>query len=99
VTDRPWLEHRGEALRLRLHVQPRASRTEVTGRHGERLKVRLKAVPEDGAANAELCAFLAKAFGVPRDQVSLLSGQTTRDKIVSIRRPARMPDWLVAEAP
>jgi uncharacterized protein YggU (UPF0235/DUF167 family) len=61
--------------------------------------MRLKAVPEGGAANAELCAFLAKAFGVPRDHVSLLAGQSTRDKTVSIRRPARMPDWLAGEAP
>jgi uncharacterized protein (TIGR00251 family) len=96
VTNLPWVERRGEELRLRLHVQPRSSRTEVVGRHGDRLKMRLKAVPEGGAANSELCAFLAKAFGVPRAQVTLLAGPGNRDKTVSILRPARTPEWLAA---
>lgn len=96
MTHLPWLEHRGEELRLRLHVQPRSSRTEVVGRHGDRLKLRLKAAPEAGAANTELCAFLAKAFGVPRARVTLLAGPGNRDKTVSILRPARTPDWLGA---
>lgn len=56
--------------------------------------MRLKAVPEGGAANSELCAFLAKAFGVPRAQVTLLAGPGSRDKTVSILRPARTPEWL-----
>ncbi len=98
MTNRPWFEYRGEELRLRLHVQPRASRTEVIGRHGDRLKMRLKAVPEGGAANSELCAFLAQAFGVPRAQVTLLAGPGNRDKTVSILRPARTPQWLAAAA-
>lgn len=95
MTNPPWLEHRGEELRLHLHVLPRSGRTEVVGRHGDRLKLRLKAVPEGGAANSELCAFLAKAFGVPRAQVTLLAGRGNRDKTVSILRPARAPEWLV----
>jgi uncharacterized protein (TIGR00251 family) len=96
VTHLPWLERRGEELRLRLHVQPRSSRTEVVGQHGDRLKLRLKAAPEGGAANTELCAFLAKAFGVPRARVTLLAGPGNRDKTVSIVRPARTPEWLAA---
>lgn len=96
MTHLTWLERRGEELRLRLHVQPRSSSTEVVGQHGDRLKLRLKAAPEGGAANAELCAFLAKAFGVPRARVTLLAGPGNRDKTVSILRPARTPEWLAA---
>jgi uncharacterized protein len=94
VNTAPWLEQRGEELRLRLHVQPRASRTAVAGTHGDRLKLRLHAPPQDGAANDELTAFLAEAFGVPRTQVALISGHAHRDKTVSIRRPTRLPVWL-----
>jgi len=96
VTNLPWIERRGEELRLRLHVQPRSRRTEVAGQHGNRLKLRLTAAPEGGAANTELCAFLAKAFGVPRARVTLLAGPGSRDKTVGILRPARTPEWLAA---
>jgi uncharacterized protein (TIGR00251 family) len=79
-------------LRLTLHVQPGATRTEVTGTHGDALKVRLAAPPVDGKANAELLRFLAEAFGVPRRNVTLVHGETSRAKVVRIARPAARPD-------
>ncbi len=45
-----------------------------------RLKVRLAAPPVDGKANAQLLAFLAEAFGVPRRDVTLVRGDASRDK-------------------
>jgi uncharacterized protein len=80
------------ALQLTLHVQPGASRTAVIGTHGDALKVRLAAPPVDGKANAELLRFLAEAFGVPRRNVTLLRGETSRAKVVRIARPAARPD-------
>jgi uncharacterized protein len=80
------------ALQLTLHVQPGASRTAVIGTHGDALKVRLAAPPVDGKANAELLRFLAEAFGVPRRNVTLLRGETSRAKVVRIARPAVRPD-------
>jgi uncharacterized protein (TIGR00251 family) len=79
-------------LVLELHVQPGASRTEVAGTHGDALKVRLAAPPVDGKANAELLRFLAEAFGVPRRDVTLLRGESSRAKVVRITRPAARPD-------
>jgi uncharacterized protein (TIGR00251 family) len=79
-------------LQLTLHVQPGASRTEVAGTHGEALKVRLAAPPVDGKANAELLRFLAEVFGVPRRNVTLLRGETSRAKAVRIERPTARPD-------
>jgi len=79
-----------------LHVQPGAKRTEVAGVHGEgaeaRLKIRLAAPPVDGKANAELLRFLAAAFAVPLRAVTLLRGETSRQKTVKIMRPALRPD-------
>ena len=81
---------------LALHVQPGAARTAVTGVHGEALKVRVAARAVEGKANAELFRYLAGEFGVPLANVSLLRGETSRQKLVRIEAPARRPDrsWL-----
>lgn len=97
MSDPAWLDRRDDEWRLRLHVQPRASRTGVAGAHGDRLKIRVHAPPQDGAANDELTAFLADAFGVPRCNVAVVSGQSHRDKTVLVRQPTRSPAWLAAE--
>jgi uncharacterized protein (TIGR00251 family) len=89
---------RGEsaALVLTIHAQPGAKRTEVAGVHGDALRIRLAAPPVDGKANAELARFLAEAFGVPRRAVTLVRGETSRQKVVRIERPTRRPDaqWV-----
>lgn len=69
---------------LSVHVQPRASRTEVSGWHGDAVKIRLAAPPVDGAANAALIAFLAERLGVPRAAVTVVAGATARRKRVAI---------------
>jgi hypothetical protein len=82
----------GTALILELHVQPGAKRDEVVGLHGERLKIRTSAPPVDGRANRHLLDFLAQCFGVPKSAVSLLRGETSRQKTVRIDAPTRLPD-------
>ena len=69
---------------LRLHIQPRASRTEIVGLHDDAIKVRLAAPPVDGAANDELIRFLAKALDIPRGAVRLVSGASGRRKQVRV---------------
>lgn len=82
----------GEDLILDCHLQPKASSDEFAGLHGERLKIRLTAPPVEGKANAHLQAFLGKAFGVAKSQVSLISGELNRQKRVRIQRPQKLPD-------
>jgi uncharacterized protein (TIGR00251 family) len=84
----------GDALILDCHLQPKASNDAFAGLHGERLKIRLTAPPVDGKANAHLLAFLAESFGVAKSQVSLLSGQQSRQKRVRIQTPATLPAEL-----
>ena len=79
-------------MTLSLHVQPGARRTEVCGLHGGALKLRLAAPPVEGKANDALRAFLAGAFGVPLRQVTLVRGETSRDKVVRIDAPVLRPD-------
>ncbi len=81
----------GADLVLHCHIQPRASRTDIDGLHGDRLKIRLAAPPVDGRANDQLTRYLADAFGVARSQVSLVRGETSRSKTVLIRAPQQLP--------
>lgn len=82
----------GEDLILACHLQPKASRDEFAGLHGDRLKIRLTAPPVEGKANAHLMAFLAKQFGVSKSQVSLESGELNRQKRVRIHSPQKLPE-------
>lgn len=87
---RAWHWEDGDLL-LTLHVQPRASRDELAGVHGDALKVRITAPPVDGKANAHLTRFLADAFGVPQNAVELIRGATGRRKLFRIRTPRLLP--------
>ncbi len=69
---------------LAVRVIPRAPRTVVDGERAGAILVRLAAPPVDGAANDALVTFLAAALGVPRRQVTIVSGATSRDKRVRI---------------
>jgi uncharacterized protein (TIGR00251 family) len=71
-------------IRLRVRVQPRASRTEIAGPYGNAVKVRLAAPPVEGAANEALARFIARHLGVPRSAVSIESGATSRSKIIDV---------------
>lgn len=71
-------------VRLRLRIQPRASRTELAGLHGALLRIRLAAPPVDGAANEELVRFLARVLGVPTRAVEVTAGHASRQKTVTV---------------
>lgn len=78
----------GADVLLALHVQPGARRTELAGRHGDALKIRLAAPPVDGKANAALLAYLAERLNLPKSAVTLRSGQAARRKVVALRGAA-----------
>jgi uncharacterized protein (TIGR00251 family) len=69
---------------IRLHIQPRASRTEIVGLHGDALKLRIAAPPVDGEANEAVIRFLAEKLGVPRSAVTLERGGSSRVKTVRV---------------
>lgn len=78
------VESRAGSVRFPVRVQPRASRTEVAGTQQGALKVRLQAPPVDGAANEALVDFLADSLGVPRRLVRIVSGASSRTKVVEV---------------
>ena len=74
-----------EGAVISVHVQPKASRTQCAGLHGGAIKIRVAAPPSDGAANEELCRFLARACGLPLSAVEILNGASGRQKRVLVR--------------
>lgn len=73
------VDEKGSVL-LRLHVQPGAGRSELVGRHGDAVKVRVAAPPEGGRANDACRRLLAEVFDVKESAVALVAGETSRSK-------------------
>ena len=69
---------------LKVWVQPRASKNEVVGLHGDCLKVKIVSPPVENQANEKLCEFLSQLIGVKKRQVEIVGGQKTRLKEVRI---------------
>ncbi|MGQ9584223.1 MAG: DUF167 domain-containing protein [Anaerolineae bacterium] len=84
-------------VRFYVRVVPRARKSEVSGLWGEALKVRVAAPPVEGAANEALVNFLAERLSVRRAQVRIVSGQTSREKVVEVQGlgPAEVKERLL----
>ncbi|MDY7107908.1 MAG: DUF167 domain-containing protein [Planctomycetota bacterium] len=78
------VEQHGEDVLLHIKAVPGASRDQVAGVVGDRLKVRISAPPEGGKANKAICRLLAKALGMKAKDVTIVSGQTSPEKVIRI---------------
>ena len=78
------VDSRGATVRFRVRLQPRASRNEIVGVLDGALRVRLHAPPVDGAANEALVVFLAERLAVPRRGVRIVTGATSRTKMIEV---------------
>jgi hypothetical protein len=96
------LGHSPAGVTLAVRVIPRAGRTTIAGVRSGALTVRLAAAPVDGEANDALMAFLAKTFNLPRRDITIVSGHTSRDKRIALaglsetQVAARLDDILSA---
>jgi uncharacterized protein (TIGR00251 family) len=79
-----WIKSSSGRLLVEVKVVPGASRSQVSGLRDGALLVRVAAPPEKGKANEELVACLAKALGLPKSAVQLVSGLGSRRKRVSM---------------
>ena len=78
MTELSHLAKSGAEIALR--VTPKASRNRIVLEDGQ-LRVYVTVIPEDGKANAEVVKLLAKALGVAKSRLTLIQGQTARDKV------------------
>ena len=83
----------GEFLYLDIKAVPGASKSDVGGVQQGRLRVRIAAAPEDGKANEELRAFLAKLLGLPKKDVVLEAGEKSRMK--TVRLPLSVKEKII----
>ena len=83
--------HDGKLL-LHCQLQPRASKNEIVGIQGDRLKIRITAPPVDGKANQHLIALMSKWFGTPKSAITILRGETGRQKTLCIENPDKLPE-------
>jgi len=74
----------GDAAQLFLHIQPGAKTTEIAGRHGDALKIRIAAAAIEGQANTVLRTFIARTLGISVRHVQIQSGEKSRRKILKI---------------
>ncbi|WP_296423787.1 DUF167 domain-containing protein [Yoonia sp.] len=81
MTDLHHLAIPGSQFAIR--VTPKAQRNSVALRDGQ-VRVNVTCVPQDGKANAAVLKLLAKALGVPKSRLSVLRGQTSRDKVIGV---------------
>jgi uncharacterized protein (TIGR00251 family) len=88
-----------DTLILRCQVQPKAQRDAIVGEHDGRLRIRINALPADGAANQRLVAFLAATFKVAKSQVRIQTGHSARLKTAAISAPVELPVGLGISAP
>ena len=93
----PFREAASEIL-LKVKAMPGSGRSALGELRGDELVVRLTAQPEKGKANRELLELLARAAGVPRSSLRIVSGETSRHKVVAFpsNTLARLRDLLGA---
>jgi uncharacterized protein (TIGR00251 family) len=79
-----WYREDANGVTFAVRVVPRASRSEVVGLHDGALRIRIAAPPVEGAANRELVKFLAQRFKVAQAAITLISGASSKSKIIRI---------------
>jgi len=89
-----FFQWQDDDLVLNVRVQPRAASDGFAETLGDRIKLRITAAPVDGKANKHLIAFIAKTFRVAKTDVSIISGETGRNKCIKVHQPARLPDII-----
>jgi uncharacterized protein len=103
MSDHPEIDATDGGVLLAVHVQPGAGRTEVVGRHGDALKLRVAAPPTGNRANDAVLELVAKEFNLRRADVAVTSGASSRAKRLklsglSLQAAARVIDRLLANS-
>ncbi|HVQ56043.1 MAG TPA: DUF167 domain-containing protein [Pyrinomonadaceae bacterium] len=72
------------SITFSVRVIPRSPKAEIVGEYDGALKIKLKSPPVDGAANNELIRFLSKLLEVPKANIEIVAGETTRSKRIRV---------------
>ncbi|MBI5599890.1 MAG: YggU family protein [Deltaproteobacteria bacterium] len=80
----PYMRLSGGELHLRVFVQPGAKKDEISGTHGNELKIKLAAPPVEGRANKRLVELLARLFKTKKSAITIKHGAASRKKLVKL---------------
>jgi uncharacterized protein len=74
---------------IKVRVQPKASRNQILGYQGDRLRVRVTAPPEGGRANEAIIALLVEALSIAKSRVKIVRGHASRERLVVVESLGR----------
>ena len=80
-----FIQEDTRGVKFKVFVQPRSSKNMIAGLHGDALKIKLTAPPVDNAANKMCIKFLSKSLQVSKSSIEIISGHTSRTKMVLLR--------------
>jgi len=74
----------GKKATIGIHLQPGAKRNEIVGFREGLLYVKVAALPQKGQANRALLELMAQTLGIPKSNVEIIRGQSSRSKVISV---------------
>jgi len=86
-----FMKENTRGVKFKVFVQPRSSKNMIAGLHGDALKIKLTAPPVDNAANKMCIKFLSKSLQVSKSSIEIISGHTSRTKMVLLRYTDEKP--------
>lgn len=89
-----WYIRANDLITLKIYLQPGAKQNEITGLHNNALKIRLTSPAIEGRANVALLKYIAELFDVPRANIKLKRGDTSRYKTIEVHNSRVNPDDL-----
>lgn len=92
-----WLKNHQKGTVLQLYIQPGAATNQVAGIHGERLKVKIKAPPVDGAANEGVIDYFSEILMIPKAKIFLIRGESSRQKDLLVELSPEKVIFLLQE--
>ena len=90
-----WYTKKADDMTMKIYVQPGAKHNEIVGLYNDALKIRVITPAIDGRANVALLKYIAELFDVPRKNITLKRGDTSRYKNIEIRHSRVNPDNLL----
>jgi len=73
-------------MKYTIKIIPKSSENKIIEHYDDFLKIKLCSIPERGKANEELIKFLSKYFKIPKSNIEIVKGHTSRNKIVEIKK-------------
>jgi len=80
-----FIQENSHGIKFKVFIQPRSSKNMIVGLHDDAVKIKLTAPPVGGAANKMCIKFLAKYLKVPTSSIEIISGQSSRKKLIYIK--------------